>query len=191
MRLPERQFPAVLEVGRWARERLRCGEWDAWLRNLHACLPRGPPGLVERRLTQFLDQGVEAARDLRQPDFLPLITAALSSLDSGVWESLLHDSTSPKLLMQRIREEVLRRGLGLVGHIPIPADIWERYVPESFASVANCHFFGVGPLSDEAVVMLHALRSQNLLFPLPPGSPGPNGGVFAILKTLGKCSLIA
>ena len=74
----------------------------------------------------------------------------------------------------------------MVGNIPIPADICERYVPESFASVASRHFSGVGPPSDEAVVMLHALRSQNLLFPLPPGSPGPNGRVFAIPKTLDK-----
>ena len=107
---------------------------------------------------------MEAASNLRQPDFLPLIATALSSLDSGVWESLLHNSTSPKLLMQRIRDEV----------------IWERYVPESFASVASRHFSGVGAPADEAVVMLHALRCQNLLFPLPPGSPGPNGGVFVI-----------
>ena len=85
-------------------------------------------------------------------------------------------STSPKLLMQRIREEVLCRGLGVVGHIPIPADIWNRYVPESFASVASRHFSRVGPPSDEAVVMLHALRGNNLLFPLLPWSPGPNGG---------------
>ena len=63
-------------------------------------------------------------------------------------------------------------------------------MPESFASVASRHFLGVGPPSGEAVVMLHALRSQNLLFPLPPGSRGPNGGVFAIPKTLDKCSLI-
>ena len=63
-------------------------------------------------------------------------------------------------------------------------------MPESFALVASRHFSGVGPPSDEALVMLHALRSQNLLFPLPPWSPGPNGGVFAIPKTLDKCSLI-
>ena len=148
MRLPERQFPAESAVGRWARERLRCGEWDVWLRELRTCLPRAPPGLLERRFIEFLDWGVEAAIDLRQPDFLPLIATALSSRDSGVWEFLLHDSTSSKLLMQRIRDEVLSRGL--VGHIPIPADIWERYVPESFALVANRHFSGVGPPSDQA-----------------------------------------
>ena len=33
------------------------------------------------------------------PNFLPFIATALSSLSSGVWESLLHDSTSPKLLL--------------------------------------------------------------------------------------------
>ena len=127
------------------------------------------------------------ARDLQPPGILPLIATALSSL---VWESLLHDFTLPKLLMQRIREEVLSRGLGVVGHISIPADIWERYVPESLASAANRPFSGVRPPSDEAVVMLHALRSQNPLFPLPPRSPGPKGGVFVIPKTLDKCSLI-
>ena len=66
VRLPERQFLAESEVGWWAQERLQCGEWDAWLRGLRACLPRVPPGLLERRLIQFLDWGVEAARDLRR-----------------------------------------------------------------------------------------------------------------------------
>ena len=91
---------------------------------------------------------MEAATEPRQPDFLPLVATALSSLDSGVWESVLHDSTSPKVPMQRIRDEMLSRGLGVVGHVPIPADIWERHVPESFASVASRHFSGVGPPSD-------------------------------------------
>ena len=168
-------------VGRWVdvcsgAPAVRCGEWDAWLPNLCACLPRALPGLLERRLILFLDSGVEAARDLRQPDFLPFITAALSSLDSRVWEYLLHDSTLPKLRRQRIREAVLRRGLGVVGHIPIPADMCNRYVPDSIPSVANGRFSRVGPPSDKAVVMLHALRRQNLLFPLPPASTGPNQG---------------
>ena len=79
---------------------------------------------------------------------------------------------------------MLSRALGVVGHIPIPADIWERYVPESFASVPSRHCSRVRHPSDEAVVMLHALRSQNLLFPLPPGSPGSNRGVLPSQKSL-------
>ena len=35
-------FPLASEVGPWARERLHCGEWDAWARNL----PIGPPSLL-------------------------------------------------------------------------------------------------------------------------------------------------
>ena len=60
----------------------------------------------------------------------------------------------------------------------------------SFESIAGRHFYCVGPPADEAVILLQALRNQNLLFPLPPGSPGPNGGVFVIPKRLQKCSLI-
>ena len=92
--------------------------------------------------------------------------------------------------MQRIRDEVLSRCLAVVGHIPIPADTWERYVPKSFAFVANRRSSDVGPPLDEAAVMLHALRRQNMLFPFSPGSPVPNGVVFAIPKTFGKCRLI-
>ena len=190
MRLPERQFPAASELGQWVRERLQTGEWDAWLCSLRACLPRAPPGLLERRLLQFLEWGSEAARDLRQPDFLRVLAVALSSFSPEVWESLLHDSTSPKLLMQRIREEVLARGLGLVGRVDIPHEVWDTCVPDSFADLAGRQFSGIVPPSDEAVVMMRALRGQGLLFPLPPGSPGPNGGVFAIPKTEEKFSLI-
>ena len=55
VRLPERRFPAASELGQWVRERLRTGEWDGWLCSLRACLPRAPPGLLERRLLQFLE----------------------------------------------------------------------------------------------------------------------------------------
>ena len=50
--------------------------------------------------------------------------------------------------------------------------------------VPSRHFSGVGLPSDEAVAMLHALRSQNLLFPLPPGSPGLSGGFSPFQKRL-------
>ena len=114
VRLPEQEFPDGSEVSRWVRERLGCADSHTWLRSLHACLPRAPPGLLEWRLIQFLDCEVEVARDLHQPDFLIMITAALSSLDSGVSESLLHESTSPKLLLDRKRDEVLRKVLVVV-----------------------------------------------------------------------------
>ena len=190
MRLPERRFPAASELGQWVRERLQTGEWDDWLCSLRACLPRAPPGLLERRLLQFLEWGHEAAWDLRQPDFLRVLAVALSSFSPEVWESLLHNSTSPKLLMQRIREEVLVRGLGVLGRVDIPREVWDSCVPDCFADLAGRQFFGIVPPSDEAVFIMRALRGQGLLFPLPPGSPGPNGGVFAIPKTEEKCSLI-
>ena len=62
---------------------------------------------------------------------------------------------------------------------------------QSLLSQLRVAFFpSVGPALDEAVVMLRALRLQHLLFVLPPGSPGANGELFAIPKTLEKCNLI-
>ena len=93
MQLPERRFPVESELGRWVREHLRFGEWDNWLDILRVCLPRAPLGLLERRLLPFLERELEASRGLRQLDFLHLISVALTSLNSDVWESLLHNST--------------------------------------------------------------------------------------------------
>ena len=127
---------------------------------------------------------MESGRNLRRPDFLPLIMAALSSPDLGVWDSVLDDPNSPKLLMQCIMKRALRTGLQVVGNISILADMWEWYVPVSFEWTGSRHFSGVGPPSDGAVIMLQALRCQNLVFSLPPGSPGPNEGVLPFLKRL-------
>ena len=101
-----------------------------------------------------------------------MLTLALSGIKEGVWLSLMPDSTSQKLILQKIREEVLARGLGPVGAVAIPRDIWEGYVPASFSEFASRHFSDVPPLSEEAHTMLRALRGQGLL-PLPtPGLPG-------------------
>ena len=98
--------------------------------------------------------------------------------------------TEPQFLSLALRScqgRGVAQGFGAGGENTYPGSylgVWEHHVPESFASVASCHFSGVGPPSDEAVVMLHALRGQNLLFPLPPGSPGPRGGFLQSLRRL-------
>ena len=53
---------------------------------------------------------------------------------------------------------MLRRGLGVVGSVEIPRDIWDRYVPRSFESVAGSNFSRLGSPSDEVVVMLRAVH---------------------------------
>ena len=91
VQLPEPQLPAASEV-ETRREGVRglrstCGAVSG-MRGcvicVHACLqPRRV--CLYRRLIQFLDWGVEAARDMQQPDFSPSIIAALSS--PGLWGS--------------------------------------------------------------------------------------------------------
>ena len=114
--------------GQWVRSALRDGLWDAWVRSLGARVSV-PVNHVENRILQFAQWGHEFAKDLGVPKFLE--REALSVLTPEVWESILHDSASPRIVLARIREELLRMGSGEVGNVPIPRDIWDEVVPAS------------------------------------------------------------
>ena len=58
--------------------------------------------LRESRLVQFVEPGGKAARDPIVLDFTDLFTVVLSQIDPNVWLSLMHDSTFPKVVVERI-----------------------------------------------------------------------------------------
>ena len=64
--------------------------------------------------------------------FWDVLSVALPRIVPDVVLSVMHDATSPKVILQQIREEVLAIGLRPTGQIAIPRAIWERYVPASF-----------------------------------------------------------
>ena len=69
----------------------------------------GPPGAPAPAVRVVGCGGVEG---LLGPGFLGCVDPCCVPYSGGVWMSLMHDSTSPKLILQKIRQEVLARGLG-------------------------------------------------------------------------------
>ena len=104
--------------------------------------------------------------------------------------ALMHDSPSPKLIVQKIREELLAHSFGPVGAVAIPREIGERYVKAFVLEGARRHFSAPPPPSEESRTMLQAFKGQGLLFLPTRGSPGPHGSVFPICKSTEKYSLI-
>ena len=70
------------------------------------------------------------------------------------WESLLHENTSPIPRMAAITAELLTKGIGKVGTVPILQEVWDSIVPPSFNSTAAGGGVGLKPLSASTKTML-------------------------------------
>ena len=93
----------------WVRSALWAGAWDRWLGNV-AWVLQVPLPWVENRLLKLMLWGVELTRDFGI--FPSELQRALDLLEPEVWLSLVHDSTSPRVVLLRIREELLHWGPG-------------------------------------------------------------------------------
>ena len=81
------------------------------------------------------------------------------------WDSLLPQNTSPIPRMAAITADVLTKGLGNVGKVPIPLELWDGKVPRSFASTAKKGGLALKPLSANTKTMFATMRkSNNTLF---------------------------
>ena len=81
--------------------------------------------------------------------------------------SLMHDSTSPKLCCRKFGRKCWPKSWSPWARLPYP----ERFGSTmwSFSEVAGRHFSA--PPSEEARIVLRALRGQGLLFPRAPPRP--------------------
>ena len=58
----------------------------------------------------------------------------------------LVDSTSPKLIVVPLTTPILERGVGEVGRVVIPLDIWRRLAPSNFADISRRSFSSLMPV---------------------------------------------
>ena len=80
------------------RPALRAREWDRWPGHVVLVL-RVAVAWVENRLLWLVGWGVEFARDFGIPNFLSELQGDLDLLEPQVRLSLLHDSTSPQMVL--------------------------------------------------------------------------------------------
>ena len=70
-------------------------------------------------------------------DVVKLLWEHLLGFDDSTWESLFHDSTSPVPAKRILDPALLEMGLGEIGAVPIPMEVWNATVPESFSQVCK------------------------------------------------------
>ena len=115
---------------------------------LLGCGPRAS-GLLEICLLLFVVRGWLAERDFGIPNVLGLLCVAMDSFIAEFWAFFLHNNTSPKLLIVGLFVDILSRGLGPVGCIHIPLNIWRRLVPPSFLATSRGTFSRLRPAGEE------------------------------------------
>ena len=69
------------------------------------------------------------AEDWRLAGAMGMWVDALGELEEGVWDSLLHVTTSPIPVLMRNDPSLAAKGLGRLGAYEIPADLWHWVVP--------------------------------------------------------------
>ena len=111
-------------------------------------------------------------------------------LTRDAWLIWLRDSTSPKLIVVPLTTTILERGVGPVGNVRIPPDIWKALVPGNFGEVSRRSFSSLAPVTGQSAVLARALVQQGVLRPCLADGLGPNGSLFAIPKNSEKASCI-
>ena len=106
------------------------------------------------------------------------------------WLIWLRDSTSPKSIVVPLTTAILERGVGPVGNVRIPPDIWRALVPGNFGKVNRRSFSSLSPVTGQYAILARALVQQGVLRPCLVDGLGTNGSLFAIPKNSEKASRI-
>ena len=144
--------------------------------------------LLRSRIRFLLMRGDRVAMDFGMINVGERLLIALDTLRGDVWSCVLRDSTSPVTLLLGLDLEVLDRGIGQVGNIPIPEFIWDPLTPLDFSHVAARNLGTMPDIFAEGLIMARALVRDGILKPC--GGGGPNGYPFPVPKNATKASMI-
>ena len=97
--------------------------------------------LVLCRLTLLFGQVFDFLCDTgfrdRAKGALKFLWEVVSLLDAESWHSFGHDNTSPTPRVSKVEDSVLSKGIGQVGSVEFPREVWDGVVPTSFAATAR------------------------------------------------------
>ena len=152
------------------------------------CLHPNLRPLLRSRIRFLLMRGDKVAMDLGMVHVDESLLTALDALRGDVWSCVLRNSTSPVTLLLGLDPEVLNRGIGPVGNIPIHEFIWDLLAPPDFSHVAARHLGPMPDISLEGLIMARALVRDGVFKPYEGGEA--NGYLFPVPKNASKASMI-
>ena len=79
-----------------------------------------------------LDHIFDMAEDFRLPHVVPALLVAVETLIPEAWEAweaYLHNSTSPVPRTTGLQDGILDHGLGPIGFLELPRDLWDSVIP--------------------------------------------------------------
>ena len=149
--------------------------------------------LLLKRMHLLVTRLFSTTEDWRLEGTMETWVGALGELEEGVWDSLLHLTTSPIPVLMRTEPSLAAKGLGRLGAYEIPADLWHRVVPPDFVERAmQCNVEadpegGAGKMGPGVAPIVATLDEAQVL--RPDTSP-PSVFPFIIPKSSAKVSLI-
>ena len=120
-----------------------------------------PP--LRGRIRLLLMRGARGAFDMTVNCFDNRVLVALVSLTPEVRVCVFKDSTSPLPILGGLSHDVLDRGNGQVGSIPIPDFICDALAPSDFSLVSNRDVGPMRQMSEEGLTMARALVRDGVL----------------------------
>ena len=160
----------------WLARRLRCSQQ-----------------LLLKRMHLLVTRLFSTAEDWRLEGFMETWVGALGELEEGVWDCLLHLTTSPIPVLMRTDPSLAAKGLGRLGAYEIPAHLWHRVVPPDFVEQAMQYNVeadpegGAGKIGPGVEPIVATLEEVQVL---KPDTPPPSVFPFIIPKSSAKVSLI-
>ena len=145
-----------------------------WIEEIskHLCLHPNLLTLLRCRVRFLLVRGDRVAMDLGMVHVDESLLTALDALRGDVWSCVRRDSSSPVTLLLGLDPEILNRGVGPVGNIPIPEFIWDLLPPLDFSHVAARDLGSMPDISPEGLIMARTLVRDGVLKPCEGGGGG-------------------
>ena len=126
-------------------------------------LPESLRLYVRGHIHLLLMRGVRVAHDISMPSFDERGPHALDSLTPEVWICTFCDTTSPITILVGLDHDVLNRGIGQIGYIPIPDFIWDFLAPGDFDVVGSTDLGGMCEMSEEAQIIARFLHRNGVV----------------------------